>query len=75
MSVASFPRPILIDPAAVYTVATAVLALDIPSASIRRAIRIGELPAVRRSRRLYIAGRDLLAWVTPTEAKGDKANG
>ena len=61
----TLPAPIYIDPAAVYTVATVVLALDVPSATIRRAIRCGELPAVRRGNRAYIAGRDLLRWLTP----------
>lgn len=59
------PAPICIDPAAVFTVAAVVLALDVPSATIRRAIRRGELPAVRRGSRTYIAGRDLLGWLTP----------
>lgn len=59
------PAPIRIDSAAVYTVAAVVLALDIPSATIRRAIRGGDLPAVRRGNRAYITGRDLLRWLTP----------
>lgn len=74
----TLPAPIRIDPAAVYTVAAVVLALDVPSATIHRAIRSGELPAVRRGNRAYIAGRDLLGWLTPpapglptrVEAKG-----
>src|SRR5436305_1818098 len=57
MSAPTIPAPIRIDPAAVYTVAAVVLALDVPSATIRRAIRCGELPAVRRGHRAYIAGR------------------
>lgn len=67
MSAPPIPSPIHIDPAAIYTVASVVLALDIPSASVRRAIRRGELPAVRRANRNYIAGRDLLGWLTPTD--------
>lgn len=85
MSAPPVPAPIRIDPAAVYTVAAIVLALDLPSATIHRAIRCGELPAVRRGSRTYIAGRDLLGWLTPpvsdlpatgtTGAKGGCPNG
>ena len=57
--------PIRIDPDAVYTVAGIVLALDIPSATIRKAIRRGELTATRRGARRYISGRCLLDWLTP----------
>lgn len=64
MSIPTIPAPIRIDPTAVYTVAAIVLALDVPSASILRAIRRRELPAVRRGNRAYIAGRDLLNWLT-----------
>ncbi len=58
--------PIHIDPAAVYTVAAVVLTLDVPSSTVRAAIRRGDLPAVRRGNRTYIGGRDLLGWLTPT---------
>ena len=70
----TIPTPICIDPAAVYTVASVVLALDVRSETIRRAIRRGELPSVRRGNRAYIAGRDLLDWLTkPTERPTDLA--
>lgn len=75
MSAPLLPSPISIDPAAVYTVAAAVLALDLPSASILRAIKLGELPAVRRANRAYITGRDLLAWLTPTDREEGRARG
>jgi hypothetical protein len=57
--------PVRIDPDAVYTVGTIVLALDIPSATIDRARRTGELKYVRRGHRIYVLGRELLAWLTP----------
>lgn len=66
MSAQSIPSPIRIDPVAVYTVPAVVLALDLPSATIRRAVRAGDLPAVRRGQRTYIGGRDLIAWLTPS---------
>jgi excisionase family DNA binding protein len=75
MSLPPASAPIRIDPAAVYTVAAVVLTLDVPSATILAAIRAGHLPAVRRGRRHYIAGADLLRWLTPpapmaTQPKG-----
>ena len=73
MSAPPTPAPIRIDPAAVYTVPAVVLALDIPSATIRKAIRRGELTATRRGARRYISGRCLLDWLTPhavTKAEG-----
>jgi hypothetical protein len=67
MSVRTIPAPIRIDPAAVYTIPAIVLALDVASATIRLAIRRGEIPAVRRGGRAYMVGRDILAWLTPSE--------
>jgi len=59
------PTPVRIDPDGIYTVPALVLLLDMPSATISRAIRRDELPAVRRGNRNYITGRALLAWLTP----------
>lgn len=69
------PAPVRIDPAAVYTIAAVVLELDIPSATIRGAIRRGTLPAVRRGNRTYISGRDLLTWLTPPASAAPGARG
>jgi hypothetical protein len=60
------PSPVRIDPDAVYTVGTIVLTLNIPSATIDRARRTGELKYVRRGHRIYVLGRNLLAWLAPT---------
>jgi hypothetical protein len=59
------PSPVRIDPDAVYTVGAIVLTLDIPSTTIDRARRTGELKYVRRGHRIYVLGRNLLAWLTP----------
>lgn len=75
MSAPTIPAPIHIDPAAIYTVAAVVLALDVPSETIRAAIRAGHLPAVRRGHRHYIAGADLLRWLTPAACTEGRANG
>jgi excisionase family DNA binding protein len=58
--------PIRIDPAALYTHHTLILTLDISGETITRAVRRGELSAVRRGRHLFIRGEALLAWLTPT---------
>lgn len=73
MSVA-IAAPIRIDPAAIYTVAAIVLGLDIPSATIRHAIRRGDLAAVRRGHRDYIAGSELLAWLSPSAARQEASH-
>lgn len=70
MSTPTIPAPIRIDPSAIYTIAAAVLTLDVPSATLLRAIRAGDLRAVRRGHRVYIAGRDLQAWLAPSTAGG-----
>jgi hypothetical protein len=75
MSALTTPAPIRIDPAAVYTIAAVVLTLDVPSATIRAAIRSGHLPAVRRGHRHYITGADLLRWLTPATRTEGRANG
>lgn len=60
------PFPVHIDPNAVYTVGAIVLVLDIPSTTLNRARRAGDLPFVRRGRHFYTTGRALLAWLAPT---------
>jgi len=66
------PGPIRIDPSAIYTTHAIVLALDVPSGTIRRAIRRRELPAVRRGNQTYVTGRDLLAWLSPPTATAQR---
>ena len=66
MSAPPIPAPIRIDRSAVYTISAVVLALDVPSATIRQAIRRGDLPATRRGTRTYISGSCLLDWLTAT---------
>lgn len=56
-----------IDPNGVYEEGAVSLALDIPLASLSKARREGELRFVRRGRRVFITGRNLLAWLDPSE--------
>ena len=57
-----------IDPNAVYEEGAISLALGIPLASLLKARRDGELKFVRRGRRVFIIGRNLLAWLEPEPA-------
>jgi hypothetical protein len=62
------PTPTLIvDPDAVYEEGTVALALGITLASLLAARRSGELRFVRRGRRIFITGRNLLAWLDPLD--------
>lgn len=68
------PTPVRVEPDGIYTVPTLVLLLDMAGVTLTRAIRRGELPAVRRGNRAYITGRALLAWLTPdAPPKGEQS--
>ena len=63
---------LLIDPNGVYEEGAVSLALDIPLASLSKARRTGELRFVRRGRRVFITGRNLLAWLNPSDIDADR---
>lgn len=67
------PHVLHIEPNAVYEEGAVSLALDIPRASLLRARRAGELLFVRRGRRVFITGRNLLAWLEPAITEEQKA--
>jgi hypothetical protein len=56
-------QPITIDPAGWYTDGQARLLLDLPSATLARARRAGELRHARRGQRTLYLGRWLLDWL------------
>jgi hypothetical protein len=58
--------PIQIDPDRIYEEGTVALLLDLPLATLSRARRVGELRFVRRGRRVFITGLNLLAWLNPS---------
>jgi hypothetical protein len=62
----------MIDPDRMYTARSAAAATDLDERTIRRAVRVGDLPATRRGRLFVIAGGDLLAWLR-ARAAGDQA--
>jgi hypothetical protein len=53
-----------IDPDTVYTEGAVSLALDVPTATLRRARREGRLRYTRQGQRVLILGRWLLDWLT-----------
>jgi hypothetical protein len=55
---------IRIDRNAVYHVVDAAELCEISQSSISAAIKAGELPATKRSRRTYIEGENLWRWIT-----------
>ncbi len=60
--------PFPIDPGAVYDDGVIVLTLDIPSATLVRARRNGQLRYTRQGRRILYLGQWLLDWLTATSA-------
>ena len=52
----------MIDPDQTYSARAAAAELGIDERTIRRAIRVGEIPATRSGRWFVMAGGDLLAW-------------
>lgn len=58
-------NPLRIDPNGVYELGDIALSLDITTTVLNKARSRGELPFVRRGRRVFITGRNLLAWLEP----------
>lgn len=60
----------MIDPKRAYTARSAAEATDLDERTIRRAVRVGELPATRSGRLHVIGGGDLARWFAarPTAA-------
>ncbi len=56
-----------IEPNGIYAEGAISIALDIPLATLSRARRVGELRFVRRGRRVFVTGANLLAWLDPSE--------
>jgi hypothetical protein len=70
------PGPHVIDPTAVYTIATATAALTLRKECLPREIRLGRLQARKRAGRYWILGKWLLAWLatgTPHRLWGEPA--
>jgi excisionase family DNA binding protein len=65
---------IQINPDAIYTEGTIALTLGVTLATLSKARSRGELQYVRRGRRVFIRGRDLLAWLEPIGSRGGKDN-
>jgi hypothetical protein len=66
---ALIPSPLLlVDPNGVYEEGSIAIALGITLSSLLTARRVGELKFVRRGRRVFITGRNLLAWMEPSTA-------
>jgi hypothetical protein len=61
--------PIHIDPDAIYDDGALALALDLPSATIRRARREGRLRHTRRGRRTLYLGKWVMEWLTADHAE------
>jgi hypothetical protein len=58
------PSTLPIDPDTVYTEGAISLALDLPTATLRRARREGRLRFSRQGPRILILGRWVLDWLT-----------
>ena len=58
------PETLPISPDTVYTEGAVALALDLPTATLRRARREGRLRFTRQGPRVLILGRWLLDWLT-----------
>lgn len=65
-------RQITIDRQAVYHIADAANLCELAPSALAAAIKSGELPATKRSRRTYIEGDALWRWLTgrPQETEG-----
>jgi len=65
-------RAITIDRAAVYQLSDAATTCRLTTNAVQNAIKAGELPATRRSRRTYIEGEALWRWITgrPQQSPG-----
>lgn len=57
-----------IDPNAIYEEGAIALALGITLSALLAARHAGELQFVRRGRRVFITGKNLLAWLEPSSA-------
>jgi hypothetical protein len=55
--------PVLIDPTAVYDDGAVVFTLNLPSATLARARRDGQLRYTRKGRRVLYLGQWLLDWI------------
>lgn len=60
-----------IDPEQWYDIGAVVLALDIPSSTLARARRKGQLRYTRKGRRVLFLGRWLLDWLTDASGESE----
>ncbi len=64
-----------IDRAAVYALSDAATVCGLTNNAVQSAIKVGELPATRRSRRTYIEGEALWRWITGRPQSSEAVNG
>jgi hypothetical protein len=58
------PKTINIDREAVYLLSDAATVCGLTVNAVQSAVKAGELPATRRSRRTFIEGETLYRWIT-----------
>src|SRR5262245_27104416 len=64
--------PVIVDPSAVYTLASAREALGLPANTLKREVRLGRLRVSKRSVRYFILGAWLREWLERGEVGARK---
>ncbi|GAA5510585.1 helix-turn-helix domain-containing protein [Novipirellula caenicola] len=68
------PKTINVDRNAVYRLSDAAILCGLTNHAVQCAIKAGELPATKRSRRTYIEGDALWRWITGRPQATEAAN-